>query len=343
MKGATIRDVARAADVSVATVSRTLNGIENVAGSDPRPTFSKSPMTCDYIPHSGARSLSSRRTDTIGVLLPDLHGEFFSELIRGIDLAARARGLHLLLSSSHGDPAEAAAALRAMRSRVDSIIMMSLTAGNDAVVPAAPVGVPLVLLGGNRDSRRPSFVRDRQLRRCLCHYRASSRRRQPARRLRCRAGSTISKRRSGCADIAPPSSAQRAPFRMDRAGRLQRGIGPRGRADARRRGPARRDFLRQRHDGDRLPRRLARGRHRRSRRRRSGRLRRHPDHPLRQSAADHRRRADRRDGPAGARVLRGRHRRAPDPNCSTFSNRYSSSARHRPGEAETRPPNSRGE
>ncbi len=160
MKGATIRDVARAADVSVATVSRTLNGIENVAGIT-RDRVLKVASELDYIPHSGARSLSSRRTDTIGVLLPDLHGEFFSELIRGIDLAARARGLHLLLSSSHGDPVEAAAALRAMRSRVDSIIMMSLNAGSDAVVPAAPVGVPLVLLGGNRrNADRPSFVID---------------------------------------------------------------------------------------------------------------------------------------------------------------------------------------
>ena len=160
LKGVTIRDVARAADVSVATVSRALNGIEKVA-SPTRDHVLKIVQDLDYVPHSGARALSSKRTDTIGVLLPDLHGEFFSELIRGIDLAARARGLHLLLSSSHGDPVEAAAALRAMRSRVDSIIMMSLNAGSDAVVSAAPAGVPLVLLGGNRRSPgRPSFVID---------------------------------------------------------------------------------------------------------------------------------------------------------------------------------------
>ena len=62
-----------------------------------------------------------RRSDTIGVMLPDLHGEFFSEIIRGADLAARARGLHLLVSTSHGDAAEAAAALRSMRGRVDGL------------------------------------------------------------------------------------------------------------------------------------------------------------------------------------------------------------------------------
>ncbi len=160
MKGVTIRDVARAADVSVATVSRTLNGIEKVA----RPTRDhvlRIAGELDYVPHSGARALSTRRTDTVGVLLPDLHGEFFSELIRGIDLAARARGLHLLLSSSHGDPAEAAAALRAMRSRVDSIIVMSLNPSGASFEPESPGGVPLVFLGGGtHKDRHPSFVID---------------------------------------------------------------------------------------------------------------------------------------------------------------------------------------
>jgi len=146
MNDATIRDVARAADVSVATVSRTLNGIDSVA-LETRDRVLRVAGELDYVPHSGARALSTRRTDTIGVLLPDLHGEFFSELIRGIDLAARAQGLHLLLSSSHGDAAEAAAALRAMRSRVDSIILMLPDAGGDLPAGSATGSVPMVFLG----------------------------------------------------------------------------------------------------------------------------------------------------------------------------------------------------
>ncbi len=148
MNSATIRDVARAADVSVATVSRTLNGIESVAAKT-RDRVLRAVGELDYVPHSGARALSTRRTDTIGVLLPDLHGEFFAELIRGLDLAARARGLHLLLSSSHGDPAEAAAALRAMRSRVDSIIVMVPNVGGEMLVDADKGAVPMVFLGRN--------------------------------------------------------------------------------------------------------------------------------------------------------------------------------------------------
>ncbi|HET7501161.1 MAG TPA: LacI family DNA-binding transcriptional regulator, partial [Kofleriaceae bacterium] len=94
-----------------------------------------------YVPHTTARSLITRRTHVIGVLLPDLYGGFFSELIRGIDAAARELGLHLLLSSSHGDAAEMAAAIRAMRGRVEGLLVLApqLDAAGvelDAEVPA---------------------------------------------------------------------------------------------------------------------------------------------------------------------------------------------------------------
>ena len=59
-----------------------------------------------YTPNEAARALKGSRTSTLGVLLPDLHGEFFSEVIRGIDQRARQGGFHLLLSGSHDDPAE---------------------------------------------------------------------------------------------------------------------------------------------------------------------------------------------------------------------------------------------
>jgi len=94
----TIKDVAREAKVSVATVSRALNGSASVTAQTRRRILGVA-ARLRYVPHGAARSLVTRRTQTIGALLPDLFGEFFSELIRGIDLAARARGLHLLVSS----------------------------------------------------------------------------------------------------------------------------------------------------------------------------------------------------------------------------------------------------
>jgi LacI family transcriptional regulator len=88
----------------------------------------------------------TRRTHTVGALLPDLHGEYFSELIRGIDLAARARGLHLLVSSSHGDAAEAAAALRAMNGRVDGLLVMSPHVSADFLWGNVADDLPAVLM-----------------------------------------------------------------------------------------------------------------------------------------------------------------------------------------------------
>ena len=85
---ATIHDVAARAGVSVATVSRVLNGKELVREETSRHVRAAA-KSLRYVPNVAARSLSIRRSQTIGIVLPDVHGEFFSEVIRGIDLAAR--------------------------------------------------------------------------------------------------------------------------------------------------------------------------------------------------------------------------------------------------------------
>jgi LacI family transcriptional regulator len=142
---ATIKDVARIAGVSVASVSRALNGHESVTETT-RQRILAAAGQLRYVPHAGARSLITRRTDTIGVVLPDLHGEFFSELIRGIDTAARASARHLLISSSHGSEAETAQALRMLQGRVDGFLVMSPHASAEALAANLPATLPTVLL-----------------------------------------------------------------------------------------------------------------------------------------------------------------------------------------------------
>jgi len=157
----TIKDVAREARVSVATVSRALNGHPNVTPQTRQHVVSIATQL-RFVPSQAARTLISRRTHTVGALLPDLHGEYFSELIRGIDLAARARGLHLLVSSSHGDAAEAAAALRAMNGRVDGLLVMSPHVNADFLWGNVPDGLPTVLMNTRvvDDNRHSSFAVD---------------------------------------------------------------------------------------------------------------------------------------------------------------------------------------
>ncbi len=146
MSATTIKDVARVAQVSVATVSRALNGHHNVT-AEVRRRVEEAAAQLRYVPHAAARSLSSRRTQTMGVVLPDLHGEFFSELVRGIDLVARAHGLHLLVSSYHGHPEEQGAALRTLRGRVDGLLVMSPFAGVPEPQVDRPASVlPIVLI-----------------------------------------------------------------------------------------------------------------------------------------------------------------------------------------------------
>lgn len=156
----TIKDVARRAGVSVASVSRALNGHDNVT-PDTRARIEAIARELRYRPHAAARSLITRRTDTVGAILPDLHGEFFSELIRGMDLAARRARLHLLVSSSHGSPAETAQALRTLQGRVDGLLVMSPHADAPLLADNLPDFVPTVLMNTRvADARYPALIVD---------------------------------------------------------------------------------------------------------------------------------------------------------------------------------------
>lgn len=142
---ATIKDVARAAGVSVATVSRVYNGSARVR-DDTRDLVRQVASDLGYSPNGAARSLITSRSHTIGVLLPDLYGEFFSEVIRGIDLAAQRGKYHLLLSSARHDGPELEAALRSMRGRVDGLIVMSPELDAGAARRSLPENFPVLLL-----------------------------------------------------------------------------------------------------------------------------------------------------------------------------------------------------
>jgi LacI family transcriptional regulator len=142
---ASIKEVALKAGVSIATVSRVLNDKGPVAEAT-RSRILEAIERLRYVPHGAARSLITNQTDTIGVLLPDLYGEFFSEVIRGIDQAARRNGLHVLISGFHSDRAEIEAVLRALRGRVDGLIVLSPDVDAQTLRRNLPETLPVVLL-----------------------------------------------------------------------------------------------------------------------------------------------------------------------------------------------------
>jgi len=129
----------------VASVSRAMNGGSGVTAATSERIHAAA-SRLQYVPHAAARMLITRRSNTIGALLPDLYGEFFSELIRGIDLAARARGFHLLVSSSHDGAEEAAAAVRSMQGRVDGLLILSARVDAAFLRSNLPKSLPVVLI-----------------------------------------------------------------------------------------------------------------------------------------------------------------------------------------------------
>jgi DNA-binding LacI/PurR family transcriptional regulator len=98
----TIRDVARKAGVSVATVSRYINRIANVS-PEVSERLRSVMKDLKYVPHAAARHLASRKTRVIGLLLNNLHNDFFVPLLNGVEGVVRKKGYNLLIATYHDD------------------------------------------------------------------------------------------------------------------------------------------------------------------------------------------------------------------------------------------------
>jgi LacI family transcriptional regulator len=96
----TIRDVAREAGVSVATVSRYINKnapVSTEVGERLQAVMSR----MRYVPHAAARNLASRKTRIIGLLLNNLHNDFFVPLLNGVEGVVRKKGYNLIVATYH--------------------------------------------------------------------------------------------------------------------------------------------------------------------------------------------------------------------------------------------------
>lgn len=112
----TMRDVARLARVSVATVSAVSNG---KGGVSPKLTarVRAAMEAVDYYPDYIARSLKIRRTHTIGMLVPDVTNPFFTDMMRGVEDEARENGYSVILCNSNEDPRQERRNLSTLYSR----------------------------------------------------------------------------------------------------------------------------------------------------------------------------------------------------------------------------------
>lgn len=144
---ATLHDVARAASVSIKTVSNVINGYPHIR-PETRERVEAAIELLQYKPNRAARSLRSGRTDMIGLIVPDLRNPYFAELADDVMRAARELGFSVLIEQYDLDRDSELAALRDAHLRgLDGILhsVLTLEQGDAALLERVPV--PMVLLG----------------------------------------------------------------------------------------------------------------------------------------------------------------------------------------------------
>jgi LacI family transcriptional regulator len=148
----TIYDVAREANVSMATVSRVVNGNPNV-----KPVTRKKVLEVierlGYRPNAVARGLASKKTTTVGVVIPDISSPFFAELARGIEDIATMYKYNIILSSSDQNKEKELHLLNTMLGKqVDGIVFMGGNITEEHVDEFKKSPVPIVLAGSIESS-----------------------------------------------------------------------------------------------------------------------------------------------------------------------------------------------
>jgi len=144
-----IVEIAKKAGVSTATVSRALNN-NGAVRDKTRQKILRIAEELHYKPNPIARSLSRKKTDTIGVILPELIDEFFMEIIRGLDEEAYRTNHYIIVSSSHSQRNIIETLLEFMASgRVDGVVLMAPQLQAAAFELLGKSKKPVVLLNVN--------------------------------------------------------------------------------------------------------------------------------------------------------------------------------------------------
>ncbi|WP_157218206.1 LacI family DNA-binding transcriptional regulator [Flavisphingomonas formosensis] len=151
-----IKDVARLAGVSPATVSRVLAG--RAVDSDMQERVLAAVKSTGYRPNLSARRLRSQHSNTIGLIVADIRNPFFTAVSRTIEDVAYARGMRVILCNTDEDPAKEEMYLRLMQEeRVTGAILAPTRRGVEKV-DAIPKDFPIVLIDRAGTSRQHDSV-----------------------------------------------------------------------------------------------------------------------------------------------------------------------------------------
>ncbi len=153
-----IRAVAAVARVSIATVSRTMNGSPLVSERLTKRVW-QAIKQLNYLPNTHARTLVSGRSRILGIIVENISNPFFPELIQNFEEIAVAHGYEILVSSTNSDPAVLAACARRMLERkVDGVAVMTFGEEEPVLDQLTHRGVPIVLAEFKVDDPKASTI-----------------------------------------------------------------------------------------------------------------------------------------------------------------------------------------
>jgi LacI family transcriptional regulator len=141
----TIEDVARKARVSIATVSRVINGTAPVHGETAQ-RVNAAIASLRYVPRTTARGLASRKTNTVGLILPEIGGWFFPSMLRGIETAAREAGYDLLIRTTDNSDTRKVSRWVLGMHNTDGLIVFTKSIGHEELAHLRSHSFPVVLL-----------------------------------------------------------------------------------------------------------------------------------------------------------------------------------------------------
>src|SRR5688500_10180360 len=146
---ATLNDIARETHTSVSTVSRVLAGgrVAERISAETRARVVKAADRLGYRPNLLARSLRTRKTQTVALLVSDIANPFFSQIASHVERALHGHGYSLVLCNSGEDPRREDEYLSLLpRKGIDGLILVPLARGRSEVTDHLPKGLPLVIL-----------------------------------------------------------------------------------------------------------------------------------------------------------------------------------------------------